>query len=190
MPTDIILKDKTLEIVGDKVSFRREGASSSKPTVLVDAVNGNLEVGKNGADGDILIYGKTNKRTIEISAEKNKNLDDRTIYINGQDPSIEVKHFRKRASGVFPKLRVTPTSIECKTDRGLPKFKLTERGSVFTTQLSVAMGSLITMARDITIRAKAPGGSNTTVNVHSDITALKAQVIELQKKVALLERRR
>lgn len=189
MPADIVLNKTNLEMIGERVSFRKEGNGSIKPTVSIDSKNGNLEVGKNGTDGDILVYGKTGKRAIEISAEKNKDNVDRTVYINGQDPLIEIRHFRKRTSGIFPKISISPTTIECKTDRGLPKFKLGERGSVFTTQLSIVMGSLITIARDISIRAKSSSGVNTTVNVHRDITTLKAQVIALQKKVAELERR-
>lgn len=188
MASDIILNDDDLEIIGEKVAFRRNERSTSKPTVVIDPKNGNLEIGRNGTDGDLLVFGKSGKRSIEISAEKNRPADDRTVYINGKDSLVELKGARKRASGVFPTLSITPTAIECKTDRGSPKFKITDKGTVFSTQVSFIVNSLITIARDITIRAKNRNGVQETVNVHKDIIALKAEVRTLKAQIENLRR--
>ena len=187
MPADIILNGDDLQIVGENIGFTK--TDGSKATVRIDPANGNIGLGDHNTDGDLLIYSKTGKRSVEISAEKNKKRDDRTIYINGQDPSIEIKHFKKNSSGVFPKITFTPTQIECKVNRGLPKFKLSSQGAVFTAPVAVMMGSAVTISRDITIRAKARDGSQKTVNVHRDIVRLKQQVAELKQQVAELRRR-
>lgn len=186
MPSDIVLRNKRIEVIGEKVEFCKDDKPASKPTVVVDAVNGDLEIGGNNKDGDLLVRGKSGKRTVEISAEVNAPRDERTIYINGQTPSIEIKSPRKAPSGVFPKITLGPTSIECKVNRGLPKFKITDKGTVFTTQVSFMNGAAITIARDITISAKVRG-TRKTVNVHKDIVALKAQIKELQQQIAALQ---
>lgn len=189
MPADIILKDDDLKFVGKKIDCMRRDEPTAKSTVTIDPENGNLSLGDNGTDGDLLIFDTAGKRRVEISAEKNRARADRTIYINGQDPLVEVKHSKKNSSGVFPKITIGPTQIECKSDRGLPKFKLSNRGAVFSTQVSVIMGSVITISRDITIRKKDRSGAQKTVNVHQDITKLKEQIKALKQQVAELRRR-
>ncbi len=190
MPSDIVLNENSLEVIGEKIEFKKDEKPSAKSTVVVDPKNGNLELGKNGTDGDLLIHGKTGKRTVEISAEKNKPREDRTIYINGQTPSIEIKSPRKHSSGVFPKMTFTPALIECKADRGTSKFKISSNGTVFSTKVAVIAGSMITIAKDITINAKSRDGSPKTVNVHRDIVTLKAEVKALKAQIAILTRSR
>ena len=199
MASDIILLEDEIELQGERINVSNNGRNS---TVVLDPKHGNIELGGSNTDGDLLVTSKRGKRRIEISAGTNVDQVDRTIYLDGEKPVIEVS--KPGANTRNSKIEISPNQIECKKQSGF-SFKLQSNQSVFNTQLSVISGSFIVIGDrgDITIIKTARNGNSETVRVHKDlvkakkdlenakdeIKQLRRALTDLARKVSRLERR-
>lgn len=112
MPTDLVLGDTTIEVHADRLVLK--GGGDAEATIVLRIDQGNLILGGEGEDGDLLLHDRAGNLTIGLNGESGSlhlggTSEDgdivvydregkQTAHIDGSDGSIEVEGEVRSAS--------------------------------------------------------------------------------------------